>query len=55
MNKYELETLKDSNSLSAVHKPDTLTTELWWYTSKLIDTNEQSNKTFKSPSCDEVS
>lgn len=36
----------DSNSWSAVHKPDTLTTMWWRYTYK------QFTETFKSPSCD---
>lgn len=30
--------LADSNSWSAAHKPDTLTTELWQYSTKSIDT-----------------
>lgn len=36
--KYEQKPEVDLNSWSAVHKPDTLTTELYWYSTKSIDT-----------------
>lgn len=37
--KHKQKAQPDSNSLSAVHKPDTLTTELLRNTSESIDTN----------------
>lgn len=36
---YKQEPKADSNSWSAVHKPETLTTDLWYYSAKSIDTN----------------
>lgn len=50
--KYEQKTQVDSNLWCAVHKPDILTTELQWYSTNSIYTNNFKNKTFKSLSFD---
>lgn len=39
----------------AVDKPETYTTDLWYYSAMQIDRYEQLNKTFKSPPRDVVS
>lgn len=41
--KFERKSQADSNSWAAVHMPDTLTTELWWYLTKSINRNNSTN------------
>lgn len=36
---YEKKSPGGFELVSDVHKPDTLTTELWWYSTETIDTN----------------